>query len=85
MVMPKIINFIKMKSCNKVLVNFKMMLSDCGTLFEECVLVLQKGSPGVRGGSSHLSPKAALSFGRLAIGTLPMRMRLLLVLWQKGE
>lgn len=52
------------------------MLSDCGMLFEERVLVLQKGSPGMRGGSSHLSQKAAaLSFGRLAAGTVLMHVR----------
>lgn len=53
-----------------------MMLLDCGMLFK-CVLFLHKGSPGMRVASSHLSQEAAaLAFGRLTVGTLPMRTRL---------
>lgn len=33
MVMPKIINFIKMNNCNKVLVTFQNDALDCGKLF----------------------------------------------------
>lgn len=77
MVMPNIINFIKMNNCNKVLITFQNDAFRLWYVVLKCVLFLHKGSPGMRVGSSHLSQKAAaLSFGRLTIGTLPMRMRL---------
>lgn len=66
-----------MNNCNKVHVTFE---NDAFRLWYIVVSVYytsHKGSPGMRLWSSHLSQKAAaLSFGRLTVGTLPMQMRL---------
>lgn len=76
MAMPKI-NFIKMDNCNKVLITFQNDAFKLWYVVLDVCYSYTKDPQGMRVGSSHLSQKAAaLSFGRLTIGTLPMRMRL---------
>lgn len=66
-----------MNNCNKVLVIFQNDAFKLWYVVLSVCYISRKGSPGMRFWSSHLSQKAAaLSFGRLTIGTLPMRMTL---------
>lgn len=62
---------IKMSNCNKVLVTSQNDFQTVVCCRSVCYSS-RKGSPGMRVGSSHLSQKAAaLSFGRLTVGTSP--------------
>lgn len=75
--MPKVINFIKMSSCNKVLVTFQ---NDAFRLryvvWRVCARPTERIPGHERWVLSPVSEAAALSCGRLTAGTLLMQMRL---------